>query len=117
MIKNIRKIIKVYCGNDHDELQELQLGDGIYQMFFACPRYHIENRDPNERACNNRISIDDYENMVTYISKLIEDAEMNGQVINLKNYKWTKKNIEFKIIEHTKNSIKVLMKNKVAINK
>ena len=42
---------------------------------------------------------------------------MNGQVINLKNYKWTKKNIEFKIIEHTKNSIKVLMKNKVAINK
>lgn len=115
MVKNIWKMIKVYCGNNHDELLELQVENGMYQLFYACPRYHIENRAPGERACNNRISIDDYENMISTVSNLIEEAEMNNQTINLTNYKWTKKNIEFKIFEHTKDSIKIFMKNKVAI--
>jgi len=115
MIKNIWKTIKVYCGNDHKELYELKIENGMYQLFYACPRYHIENRAPGERACNNRISIDDYENMISHISKLLEDAEMNGQSVNLAHYKWRKKNIEFEIFEHTSDSIKVFMKNKVAI--
>lgn len=110
-------MIEVYCGNDHDDDQKLEIQNGMYQIFYACPKYHIENRNPEERACNNRISVDDYENMITEISRLLEDAETSGQKINLKNYKWTKKNIEFIVKEHTNDKIKIYMRNKVAIKK
>lgn len=117
MIKNIWNMIEVYCGNNHKEEQKMEIQNGMYQMFYACPKYHIENRNPEERACNNRISMDDYEYMVSTISKLLEEAEMNNSSINLKNYKWTKKNIEYVITEHTNDKIKVYMRNKVAIKK
>ena len=110
-------MIHVYCGNNHQELEELKIEEGMYQLFYACPKYQMENRNPNEKACNNRISVDDYENMITHVSSMIEEAEMNNTMLDLTNVKWVKKNIEFTIFEHTKDSIKIFMKNKVAINK
>ena len=32
MIKNIWKMVKVYCGADHDELTELEVENGMYQL-------------------------------------------------------------------------------------
>lgn len=117
MIKNIWKTVKVYCGSDHDELTELEVEQGMYQLFYACPRYKRENRGDNERACNNRISIDDYEGMIKHVSDLLEEAELNGSMLNLTNYTWKRKGITFKIIEHTKDKIAITMLNKTAMKK
>lgn len=110
-------MVKVYCGADHDELTELEVENGMYQLFYACPRYKRQNRAENEKACNNRISIDDYEGMIKHISDLLEEAELNGTSLNLTNYTWKKKGITFKVIEHTKDKIAITMLNKTAMKK
>ena len=117
MIKNLWKIVKVYCGNDHDELVELEIENGMYQLFYACPKYKEQNRKENERVCNNRISIDDYHTMINHVSDLIEEAELKNENLNLTNYIWKRKGTTFKIIEHSKEKIAITMLNKTAMKR
>ena len=115
MIANIWKEIEVFCENRHEEPVKMEIQDGPHSPFYACPKYHPENRTEEERACSNRINLVDYENMINYISDEITENVKNGCEANLTNYKWTKKGIEFHIFSHAPNEIKVLVSNKKAI--
>ena len=81
MIKNIWKNVDVVCGN-HKDNHKIRLvpTQGKDSMFYACPKYRQENRESDERACPNRITLKDYEAMINHISELIEK---NGGFINL----------------------------------
>ena len=52
--------ITLVCGNTHDEPVNMVLQEGPSSLFYACPKYHRENRSEGERTCNNRLSIDDF---------------------------------------------------------
>lgn len=52
--------ITLVCGNTHEQPIEMVLQEGPASLFYACPKYHSENRSEGERACNNRLSIDDF---------------------------------------------------------
>lgn len=115
MVQNLWKKIILVCGC-HKEEVVMQLIDGPSSLFYACPKYYPENRMQGERACANRINLVDYEKMVDFLSEKIEDALLNGAKENLTHTSWVyKKTIEFEVIEHTEDYIKVKMKNKKAL--
>lgn len=113
MVRGIWKNIDVVCGN-HPDNQKIRLvpTQGKDSMFYACPKYRQENREENERACPNRITLKDYEAMVNHISGLIEE---NGGFINLTNHTWTSKSIEFRVLKHNDDYIRISMLNKKAL--
>ena len=114
MITKIWNNIELYCGN-HEVPVKMTIKDGGLSLFYACPKYYPENRDEHELACVNRINFVDFEKFVNHISSLLEEAENNNSSLNLTNYKWIYKSIEFNIIYHDEELIKVVMINKRAI--
>lgn len=116
MVKNFWKKIVLVCGNNHQEMVEMNLINGPASLFYACPKYYPENRSPQERACANRINLIDFEAMVNFLSEKIETALLDGGIVNLKNVSWTyKKAIDFKVLEHTEEKIVVQMLNRKAL--
>lgn len=114
MIMNLWQSIEIYCSN-HDEPVKMTIQQGPHSLFYSCPKYYPDNRGEYERACSNRINLVDYEAMINYISELLMDAELNNRADNLTNVNWKSKGIEFYIIEHTKDKIKIKMLNKKAL--
>ena len=96
MIKNLWKNVKIYCGK-HKELVELVPNEKGSTLFYFCPKYYSMNREPNEKACVNRISMMDYQMIVEHLGDVISMAEQNQEMINLTGYRWKKKNIRCEI--------------------
>ena len=110
--------IKLVCTYRHEEPIAMNIKEGPASPFYACPKYYDFNREPDERACNNRLNLVDYEKMITHIDKIRYDAEMSGEMAILTGYTWkTTKGIEYKILQHKHNNLVVGVTNKVAINK
>jgi hypothetical protein len=109
-------MIVLVCGNDHDEEVEMYIKDANNGMssFYACPRYYPEGRKNGERACVNRLNIVDCQNMVLHFSKLLEEAEKEGAVLNLTNMKYIdkKKNIVYQVLSHNNEEIKISVLNR-----
>lgn len=42
-----------YCGIDG---KRMQLSEGKYTLYWRCPKYEEQNRDPGEKSCQNRLS-------------------------------------------------------------
>lgn len=112
MIKNIWKNIDVVCGNHEDLHTRLIPTQGKDSMFYACPKYRSENREEGERACPNRITLKDYEAMIKHLSDKLEEG---CGFINLTNHQWTSKGIEFKVLKHRDDYIRVSMLNKKSL--
>jgi len=120
MIKNLCDLIEVHCDNGHQEPIPFYMKDGSdmnKDSFYACPKYYPENRTYDERACNNNLTITDYLKMVSHIDKVITEAELNDQKLNLTNMKFKIGMVQYQIMEHTVKKIKVAVLNKRAINK
>ena len=110
--------VRLLCGYRHEEPVEMDIKEGPSSLFYACPKYYAHNREPDERACNNRLNLVDYEKMITHIDGLRYEAEMRGEIINLKGYTWkTTKGIEYRVLIHEYNKLEISVVNKIAINK
>lgn len=120
MIKNLCDLIDVYCDNGHKEPIHFYMKDGTdmnKDSFFACPKYYPNNRNSDERACNNNLTITDYLKMVDYIDKTITEAELNDEKTNLTNLQFKIGMVQYRVKSHTDRKIKIAVLNKRAINK
>ena len=113
---NLWQDIEVYCGNNHEEKVKLQVQQGPFSLFYACPKYHPENRTDSERACPNRINLIDYEAMVLHVDDMLMKASLDNHSENMKNVKWKSKGIEYEIIDHTQDKITIMALNKRSVN-
>ncbi len=118
MITNVWNNIRIFCGNHGEdfsiEMTPHEGADGL-DMFYSCPKYYPENRTESERPCGNRITINEYKDMVEHLSKMIEDAEIQYQKLDLAGYKWrSKRGVAYMVFRHTKKHIDVLVYNKQA---
>ena len=121
MISNIWNQIRICCGchgketvmmMPHDGSEASAQGGKTGSIFYSCPRYYPENRSENERACFNRISIAEYEELVLKISSVLESADASGQVLNLSGMCWTnKRGTKFKVLKHERTLILVSVVN------
>lgn len=116
MINGIWKSIQIFCGNHGHEYIKLVPHEGNegQDIFYSCPKYYPENRTADESACFNRFTIAQYERLVTYISSLIESAIMSNTTINLTHMTWVDNGIEYKVISHENDDIKIAILNKKA---
>ncbi len=110
--------IRIFCGNHGDDFSiEMTPHEGAegQDMFYSCPKYYPENRTGNERPCGNRISLNEYNQMVEYISKRIEEADMAYQTLDLTGHKWlSKRGVAYMVIRHSMKHIDILVYNKAA---
>lgn len=111
IIKGFWGNVQLVCGNHSDEQVKMTIQEGPSSLFYACPKYHPENRTENERPCFNRISLAEYENMLTTLSDLI----MGENIVNLNGYCWKKNGAEFEVISVLEEKIVVRVLNKRAI--
>jgi len=119
MIKNLADMIEIYCGHNHSEPIPMYMKEAAgtgKDSFYACPKYYPENRTSEERACNNNLTITDYIKMINKIDKILTEAELNDEKINLTNMTFKIGQVEYHIFEHTIKKIKVAIVNKRAIN-
>ena len=109
---------KIICGN-HGGSENIEMvpQQGGLSMFYACPKYHPENREDNEKPCFNRINLLDYTDMLDHIASVLVDAEEHDEMINLKNHKWTKKGIEYTVMSHTPTELVIKVLNKKSLKK
>lgn len=114
MIKNIWKNIDAVCGNNHDEkiLLEPTMGK---DLFYACPKYRPENRKEGERICGNRISLKEFEAMIQHLTDVLEDSDMLMGTVDLTGHKWKSRGVEFCVLKHNKDYIRVAVLNKKAL--
>ena len=116
MIKNLWKNTKFYCGV-HSTPVEFQYQHGNVlnpnaTMFYSCPKYYPDNRDATERACTNKLSFDDAEQIIRKLSDKIEEDEANGVLFNYTNYSFKHKTIEVKVLSYSDSKIKLSIINK-----
>ena len=117
MITNLWKTIKIYCGNNHDELVELQPVQGPLSLFYACPKYYEQNREKNEKMCDNRLNLNDYNALVEHLTKIISEAEEENMILDLTGYKWKNKGVSYEIFKYSDISIKVKVYSTKSIGK
>ena len=106
--------IKLVCGNHDDDMSHemvLQQGREGMSVFYTCPCYHSPEK--NGRKCNNRLNIVDYEKMMNLLYE--ESISDDGDSINLRGKTWSKKGIDYHVIEHDGTSFTVTVKNKKAM--
>lgn len=116
MIQNFWNEVEIYCSHRHEKPIKMEIQNGPHSLFYACPKYHPDNRSEDERACSNRINLVDYEAMLNHFQRILTEAIMNNRQEDLTNHTWTYKGIEFKVFEYKKDEIiKIEMLNKKAI--
>lgn len=109
--------VTLVCGHRHKEPIPMVIQNGPSSPFYACPKYREENREPGERACNNRLSFQDYTTMLNHLHKLLIEAELADEQINLLHYKWKdRKGTEFQVLEQNGRHLVIQVYNKKAIN-
>lgn len=109
--------ITLVCGNTHDEPVNMVLQEGPTSLFYACPKYHRENRSEGERACNNRLSIDDFLKALASLHEKIIEAELRDERLQLTNYEWKdRKGTLYKVLKHEGNQLTISVYNKKAVN-
>ena len=105
MITNSWQNTHLFCIYRHETPVEMVLQSG-QTVFYACPKYDLEQLGENERRCNNRLSIADFDKALEHIHQKLQEAEENDEFYNLTNYRWkTNKNIEFVVLKHEGDSI------------
>lgn len=108
--------VKLVCIHNHETPIEMEIKQGPASLFYACPKYDLENLEEGEVRCNNRLNLIDYTDMLQYLHNLLVEAELNDKVMNLKNVKWvTKRGIQFKVLSHDGDNLVVGVENWKAI--
>ena len=90
------------CAN-HPNLSSpprMEMTASAHSLYYACPRCNFCECGEDEEVCNNRLSSYEYEHMLNHLASVIADAEANDEFPNLRNYKWRRKNCEFRVLEH-----------------
>jgi len=113
MIRGFWQTTALVCANHNDGNEVVMLlKQGPKNLFYACPKYEPENRSGDECACVNRISLKEFEGMLNKIFSVLEKADENGTVLNLTNFSWKSRMLEFKVLAHTNTEMKVQVLNR-----
>lgn len=99
-ISDMWKNIIPLCGN-HDTEVIMVEKEIPGSMFYACPKYYEENRTGDEDPCMNRISMDDYQNMVEKITDEVAKQILQFQTPDVTGMRWTRNGIYYEVISHT----------------
>ena len=98
IVKGLWQKVHLICGC-HEERVDLVANEKGRTLFYSCPRYYSENRASKEKACSNRITMDDYQYVVEYLGEIIAKNEMNLTIADLTGLEWDKKNVHYRVCQ------------------
>lgn len=108
--------VTLVCCNRHETPIPMILQQGPSSVFYACPKYKEHEED--ERACNNRLSLDDYSTMLKHLHKLMVQAELNDERLNLTHYTWKdRKGTIFTVLSHEGSRLVIQVENRRAMRR
>lgn len=103
MIRGSWDMLHLFCG-EHGELRELVMESTPRGIFYAC--HEKDGRPP----CKTKISLEEYEEILSHFSDQIVGAEINGEVLDLTHTTWkSRKGILCKVLLYQKDCIHVLI--------
>lgn len=116
MIKNLWKVTNFYCNCRHTTPQKMQFVDGPSSLFYACPKYYPENREPGEPSCMMRMNLIDAEGVLEEFSKIIEEDEANNVIRDYRGFEFDYKTVHAKVISYSYDSgAEIIIDNKKAM--
>lgn len=104
MIKNIWNSVRIVCA-DHTDTPEMEISPKQKYIQYVCPK------------CNNHISADDFEKVIQFLMKKMEEAEFNDELVDLTNVKWTARKTEYKVLCFKNDKIVVSADNRKITHK
>ena len=124
MIRNLWKNVHFICGchgNEkpvymifHEGAENQRFGAGTLSGFYSCPKYYPENRNPGENACFNRMTVEDCQDFIEHLSKVLESG--TGVFVNPQGFAWTSDDgVEFTVTGQTNNGYYVSVVNHRAL--
>lgn len=103
MIRGSWDMLHLFCG-EHGELHELVMESTPRGISYAC-----RERD-GKLPCKTKISLEEYEEILSHLSDQIVGAEIKGEVPDLTHTTWKgRKGIICKVLLHQKDRIHVLV--------
>ena len=118
MVQNIWNKTQIVCACHGEEYPKMEPRVGSKSVFYACPKYYPENRDPGDRiACMNNIDDVIMEKILEKISEEISEQMQDGQTPFIKNVKFKIRDVECKVVAQDDNGITVAVKNRRALAK
>ncbi len=117
MITGIWKGVTLICGNpNHAENQQMYVREISLEeeksrdkklylkgkpdyAFYCCPKYNPDAREEDEKACFNRISVAEMEKAMNIICDKIEEDEETCGAAFIKNYRFSTKVADYKVLE------------------
>jgi len=99
-IDDIWNDIVPLCGN-HEEEVVMEVKQTPTSTFYVCPKYKEENRTEDEDQCLNRMSMDDYQNMVEKIADEEAQQMLHFQTADLTGMRWMRNGILYEVVSHT----------------
>ena len=103
IIRDSWKLLHLFCG-EHGMPCELKMERSSRGIVYSCP-YRGEYT-----SCNTRITMEEYEAILTQLSDMIVQADMNGEILDITNTTWKlKKRITCKVLAYGPDKIDVLV--------
>lgn len=103
MIRGSWDMLRLFCGC-HGELKKLKM-----EMTPKGPCYICKEEEAGI-PCSTRITTEEYEEILSYISNLIVESELRGEVADLSHTTWkTKKGIRCRVLLHKNDKINIMV--------
>lgn len=115
MIKNLWKMTHFYCSHRHEIPIEMSYNEGPHSLFYSCPKYYPDKREPGERACSNRLNFVDAENILNILSNMIEEDERNDKFCDYTNKEFDYKTIHIKVLRYETGRVDLEILNRKAL--
>lgn len=108
--------IHFICNHRHKEPQAMQILQSAKAVFYACPKYFPDNREADEPSCVNAIFLNDAEKAVSAIHDRLGRAAQNDEEVNLKNYRFTIDNVDYKVTRDDNGDMDVEVLNRKVVH-
>lgn len=88
MIYNVWGKLEMYCGNEHDSSIFMEIEQKRSGITYSCP------------YCKNHFTIKDIEKMLDKVEAIINDAEEENEVLDIKNLSFRVGECKYKVLEN-----------------
>ena len=109
MVTSLWNKIEMYCGAHQEKLlMHLEQRRGV--VFYQCPEAAAAYAERKAPTCKNDLPLKEFEKMLEYLEGILYEAELNNEIPNLQNLKFTINRFQYTVFEHN-DLIKVAVKN------
>lgn len=109
MITSLWNKIELYCGEHGDDRppMELELRKGL--VYYVCSGNINDSISDKSRHCGKMISMKEFEKFLEKVTALLDEADLNNEIINLKHQVFHIGQIQYRVFDHDNDKIKVVV--------